>query len=636
MQDISDPHLLRALRESERRYRLLADHAHDVIWTLDLRTRRFTYVSPSITRLRGLTVTEALAEPVEASMTPASLARVEAQFAEVFAGTRPDRSIDVIDQPCKDGTVKHVEVTSTVIRDADGTPVEVVGVSRDATERVRAEIELQRSRQRLAMALEGSADGFWDIEVEPRRAFLSRRYRQIVGRPGMPGEVGVEEVMALFEPSQLPAIQADVEAIRRNELEQFSWEYQVRGDDGKLRWVQSRGKVVTRDADGRPIRISGTLTDIHDRRAAEEAIRTSERHLRLIASSFPQGSIALFDEDDRIVVADGGRLFLGIGPAKLMGRRPDEFAPPDLADQMEKALARARSGETVRAENRIGNAIVETQVSPALVDGRPSGLVVMVSQDVTARREMEENLAVASRLAAMGTLVGGIAHEINNPLAGAMASNAFGAKRVQDLIGELESGAPIDRDALREALDEVRDTMEDVTAGSRRIAAIVRDLATVGRPGPGRALVKVRDVVSEAVLRMPPPLRERGMVRVVDGGAPDVLAARGQLAQAIANVLDNAAAALPDGVSRDIQVRIGRGDDGAARIEIEDHGKGIAPENLRRIFDPFFTTREAGQGMGLGLSVAHAIVTAHGGAITVASTPGKGSTFRVEIPAAVQ
>ena len=204
MQDISDPHLLRALRESERRYRLLADHAHDVIWTLDLRTRRFTYVSPSITRLRGLTVEEALAEPVEASMTPGSLSRLETQLAEIMAGTRPDRNIDVIDQPCKDGSVKHVEVTSTIIRDADGTPVELVGVSRDATERVRAEAELQRSRQRLAMALEGSADGFWDIKVETRRAFLSRRYRQIVGRPGMPGDVSVDEVMALFEPSQLP------------------------------------------------------------------------------------------------------------------------------------------------------------------------------------------------------------------------------------------------------------------------------------------------------------------------------------------------------------------------------------------------------------------------------------------------
>jgi len=632
--DISDPQLLRALRESERRYRLLADHAHDVIWTLDLRTRRFTYVSPSITRLRGFTVEEALAEPVEASMTPGSLSRLETQLAEVVAGTRPDRNIDVIDQPCKDGSVKHVEVTSTIIRDADGTPVELVGVSRDATERVRAEAELQRSRQRLAMALEGSADGFWDIEVETRRAFLSRRYRQIVGRPGMPGEVSVEEVMALFEPSQLPPILADVEAMRRNELEQFAWEYQVRGDDGRLRWVLSRGKVVTRDAEGRAVRISGTITDIHDRRAAEEAIRTSERHLRLIASSFPQGSIALFDEEDRIVVADGGRLFLGVPPAQMMGRRPREFAPPDLAAAMERSLVRARAGETVRAENRIGGAIVETQVSPALVDGKPSGLVVMVSQDVTVRREMEENLAVASRLAAMGTLVGGIAHEINNPLAGSMASNAFAAKRVQELLDGLESGAPIDRDALVQALDEIRDTMEDVTAGSRRIAAIVRDLATVGRPGPGRALVKVRDVVSDAVLRMPAPLRERGMIRVADGGTPDVLAARGQLAQAIANILDNAAAALPAGGARDIQVRIGRGEDGSARIEVEDHGTGIAPDDLKRIFDPFFTTREAGQGMGLGLSVAHAIVTAHGGAITVSSTPGAGSTFRIEIPAA--
>ena len=636
MHDISDPHLLRALRESERRYRLLADHAHDVIWTLDLRTRRFTYVSPSITRLRGLTVEEALAEPVEASMTPASLSRHECQLAEVVAGTRPDRNIDVVDQPCKDGSVKHVEVTSTIIRDADGTPVELVGVSRDATERVRAEAELQRSRQRLAMALEGSADGFWDIEVETRRAFLSRRYRQIVGRPGMPGDVSVDEVMALFEPSHLPSILADVEAMRRNELEQFSWEYQVRGDDGKLRWVQSRGKVVTRDAEGRPVRISGTITDIHDRRAAEEAIRTSERHLRLIASSFPQGSIALFDEEDRIVVADGGRLFLGVPPARMMGRRPREFAPPDLAAQMETALARARSGETVRAENRIGDAIVETQVSPALVEGRPSGLVVMVSQDVTARREMEENLAVASRLAAMGTLVGGIAHEINNPLAGSMASNAFAAKRVQELLEGLESGAPIDRDALVLALDEIRDTMEDVTAGSRRIAAIVRRSRHRRPPRPrARARQGPRRGLGGGPAHARAPARARngpGGRRRRAGRPRGARTARAGHRQHPRQ--RRRRAPRRRGLRHPGPHREGRGR--RRPIEIEDHGAGIPPEHLKRIFDPFFTTREAGQGMGLGLSVAHAIVTAHGGAITVASMAGKGSTFRIELPAAGQ
>ena len=123
------------------------------------------------------------------------------------------------------------------------------------------------------------------------------------------------------------------------------------------------------------------------------------------------------------------------------------------------------------------------------------------------------------------------------------------------------------------------------------------------------------------------------MVRVLDQGAPDVLVAAGQMAQAISNLLDNAASVTPPGV-QDIVVRIGRTEPGGARIEVEDQGGGIAPEVLRRMFDPFFTTRPAGQGIGLGLSVAHAIVTAHGGTISATSTPGAGTTFRIELPAA--
>jgi PAS domain S-box-containing protein len=749
-----------ALQESERRYRLLAENVSDVIWTYDLRTMRLSWVSPSVLGLRGLTVEEAMAEPLEASMTAESLARVREALAGAIAGSQPDRNVGVIDQPHKDGSLRHVEITTTVVRDAGGTPVEVVGVSRDATERVgserrlagsenllravadsspdaifakdlsgrwtfanvaaihmlgmpvdqvigrtEAEIqfdpgvarqlmandrrvieegapitfaetvltpegsrkfltskaplrdpegrivgvvgtardvsaletateELRRSRQRLALAMEGSTDGFWDIDVVPARVFLSSRYRQLIGWPAMEGEVGIEEMMALIEPDFLPGIQANISDLRSGAIDRFSWEYQTRGADGSLRWLQSRGKVVERGLDGAPTRISGTISDIHERKVAEEALRASEGRLRLIARSFPQGSIALFDEEDHALLVDGKTIFLGLEPQAYLGKKPHDFAPPEFAGQLVDALRRARSGETVRAENRIRGRIVESHVSPAIVDGKPSGMCILVSQDVTARREVEENLAVASRLAAMGTLISGIAHEINNPLSGAMAGTDWAARRIREMQLGLDGAVdPRCGDMARE-LGEILDSLEDAMAGSRRIAAIVRDLITTGHPSPDRTRVRIRDVVAEAVLRMPAPLRERFMVRVVDQGAPDVLAAAGQLSQAIANLLDNAAEALPADGGQDIVVRIGRTATDGACVEVEDPGSGIPADVLGRVFDPFFTTRPIGQGIGLGLSVAHAIVTAHGGTISASSTPGKGSTFRIELPAA--
>ena len=119
-----------------------------------------------------------------------------------------------------------------------------------------------------------------------------------------------------------------------------------------------------------------------------------------------------------------------------------------------------------------------------------------------------------------------------------------------------------------------------------------------------------------------------------DEGAPDVLASEGQLSQVVVNLVSNAIKSVPEERRADVRIRVSAGAPGRTRIEVSDDGAGMTPEVMKHVFDPFFTTRAVGQGMGLGLSISHAIVTAHGGTITVESEPGKGSTFRVELPSA--
>ncbi len=119
-----------------------------------------------------------------------------------------------------------------------------------------------------------------------------------------------------------------------------------------------------------------------------------------------------------------------------------------------------------------------------------------------------------------------------------------------------------------------------------------------------------------------------------DRGAPDVMGSFGQIGQVLVNLITNAAKATPRGRRGDVVIRIGPGASGMARIEVIDSGVGMAPDVIERVFDPFFTTRAVGEGTGLGLPISHAIVTAHGGTLTVESEVGKGSTFRVELPAA--
>jgi signal transduction histidine kinase len=140
--------------------------------------------------------------------------------------------------------------------------------------------------------------------------------------------------------------------------------------------------------------------------------------------------------------------------------------------------------------------------------------------------------------------------------------------------------------------------------------------------------------VIEAMRWLPATLARIATVKVENADAPDVVAAFGQIEQVVVNLVTNAAKATPPGTNEAITIRIGPGAAGMARLEVIDRGVGIDPEIVGRIFDPFFTTAKVGEGAGLGLAISHTIVTAHGGTLTVESEVGKGSTFRVELPAA--
>jgi signal transduction histidine kinase len=141
------------------------------------------------------------------------------------------------------------------------------------------------------------------------------------------------------------------------------------------------------------------------------------------------------------------------------------------------------------------------------------------------------------------------------------------------------------------------------------------------------------DIVDLAMRWLPVTIGQTATITVENGGAPDVTASPGQIEQVVVNLVTNAAHATPEGKRGAIVVRLGPGGPGMARLDVIDHGKGIEPAVMARIFEPFFTTREVGKGTGLGLSICHTIVISHGGTLTATSEVGKGSTFRVELPA---
>jgi signal transduction histidine kinase len=244
---------------------------------------------------------------------------------------------------------------------------------------------------------------------------------------------------------------------------------------------------------------------------------------------------------------------------------------------------------------------------------------------------MREQLVISERMASAGTLAAGVAHEINNPLAVAIANLEF----VTEQLSEHARGARDTEPTRRVAtlLEPMRDTREAL----ERIRDIVRDVKLFSRPeqettGP----IDVQRVVDSASRMAWNEIRHRALLVKDYRPTPLALANESRLGQVLLNLIVNAAQAMPEGHAdrHELRVATRTGSDGRVVIEVADTGAGIPRHHLDRIFDPFFTTKAVGVGTGLGLSICQRIVTQLGGTIEVESELGKGSLFRVRLPAA--
>jgi signal transduction histidine kinase len=271
----------------------------------------------------------------------------------------------------------------------------------------------------------------------------------------------------------------------------------------------------------------------------------------------------------------------------------------------------------------------------ALADERELKLLAELADDLafgvaalrgrTERARMRARLVEADRLAAVGTLAAGVAHEINNPLAYLLGGLDF----VERELGALAASFP-------GRLDEVRHVLAEMRAGGARIRHIVRDLKTFSRgDDEPRALVDPRQIAESSLHMASHEVGRRARIVREFGPVPPVLANEARLGQVLLNLVVNAAHAVADRAPEGNEIRVTTRThrDGRAVIEVTDTGAGIAPEHLARIFEPFFTTKPQGVGTGLGLWISRNLVTALGGEIEVESAVSRGSTFRVLLPA---
>ena len=371
---------------------------------------------------------------------------------------------------------------------------------------------------------------------------------------------------------------------------------------------------------------------------AREALARSEARFRALIEGAPD---AIGVMRDGLTVYANPRLarFLGFDdPRELVGSSVRaRIHPDDLETFDARTKGRAPGSRLQPHEYRIvrrDGAIVTAEISsmPVDYDGAPALLCFL--RDTTERSRLQSQLAQAERLATIGTLAAGVAHEINNPLSYVVAGLELLATReipaVQKEVGEGAGAARLA--TIAEVLATIRD-------GVDRVRDIARDLKTFAcvdeRP---RSPVDVRRVMDASIQLASTEIRHRAKLVKRYADVPAVEANDSRLGQVFLNLLLNAAQAMDEakGDRKEIRVEISMDDARRVIVSVSDDGVGMDAATRARIFDPFFTTKAQGEGTGLGLSIAHGIVSGLGGTIDVDSEPGRGSTFRVVFPASAR
>ena len=356
-----------------------------------------------------------------------------------------------------------------------------------------------------------------------------------------------------------------------------------------------------------------------------EEERWQHERQRMLATAIEtlQQPIVIFDRDANIRYANGATARqYGYLPEELLGMTAAALAADRVeaseAEAVHDALVRDGAWYGERAHRRRDGSSFPASIvmSPIIdADGRHVGQVASI-RDLTEERRVAEQLRQSEKLAALGELVAGVAHEVNNPLTGI---STFAQLLLEDQL-------------TPEQLESVRLMKREAD----RAVSVIRDLLTFARKtGPRNVAIDMNALIEQTARLRAYGLRTAGVAVVMDFD-PALQPVQGddrQLQQVVLNLVVNAEHAMAGSTVRTLTLRT-RGDANRVVIEVGDTGTGMSPDVQRRIFEPFFTTKAEGTGTGLGLSVSYGIVQAHGGTLTVQSAPGAGSTFRVTLPTA--
>jgi PAS domain S-box-containing protein len=598
-----------ALRESEKKYSTLVEQSNDGIAIIQDGLIRFA--NPKILKIYGLTAGETLGKPFLDFVSPEYRGLVVDRYKKRMSGEEVP-NIYELEILAKDGSKIPLEINASRI-EYQGSPADMV-IVRDITERKRMEEALKESGEKYRSLVNDISLGIFRSTPGPRGRFLevNPAMEQITGYPRE--ELLQIDVCDLYQHREE----------RQQVLEEIASatgmttrETRFRKKDGTEITV-SNTKVAVRDDAGQIVYFDGIMEDITERKKVEEQIKRAAEEWRTTFDSISDW-ISIVDKDFKLVRVN--KAFAGAfgkKPGELIGKTCYQVVHKTnepVRDCPRRKTLRTKRPATVEFFEPSLEMYLEARTSPIFNEQGEVVACIEVARDVTERKRMQEQLILTHRLASLGELVSGVAHELNNPL-----TSVIGFSQLL-MEGEIT--------------DDIREDLSLVYSEAQRAAGIVQNLLTFARKhAPAKQLTRINNVI-EDVLNLRAYWQRVNNIEVrrqFASDLPEIMVDFGQMQQVFLNIVINAEYFMIQAHNRGTLTITTEKVGDVIRISFADDGPGIAKENLTRMFDPFFTTKEVGVGTGLGLSICHGIVAEHGGRIHARSRWGEGATFVIELP----
>jgi PAS domain S-box-containing protein len=506
----------------------------------------------------------------------------------------------------------------------------IVGLVLQVRQRWRAEASLRDSEERTSLAVESANLGLWRLDVPTYRIWATDTYKSILGLDPREGLTQQSFINAVHPDDRQGVIETCTDAIARGAP--YEQEYRVVHADGRVRWILDRARNF-RDAAGKSLRMSGVVMDITERKEGEEAMRESEERYRNVVETQTELICRYLPDTTLTFVNDAYCRCFGRGRDDLVGTKFIELIPesarPAVLQQIASLAERPRTEthehEVLRPDGTTGwqqwtgHVIVDSygQVVEIQAIGRDTTELRLAELEAEDRRREVRHL---TRVSILGELSGALAHELNQPLT-AILSNAQAAQR-------LLAQSPPDLEEVQAILSDIANADKRASDVINRLRALMKKEEAKLQPLDVNALaIDVLDLAHSELIE-----RKIAVTPRLAPFLPKIRGDRVQLQQVLLNLVMNAceAMAVNDGIERAIEVSTASDGNQNLQLTVADRGPGIPPTMADRIFEPFVTTKA--QGLGLGLSICRAIVSAHGGRMWAANNPDRGARFFVSLP----